>query len=232
MSTKHIVHVVTNESHYADPNEATGLWLGELSEAYHEFEARGYKQTLVSPKGGKVPLEPRSLGWMVLDKTAKAWQADPAKMALLENTKAPADIDPTTVDAIYYTGGHAVMYDFTDSEPLHKLTADIWANGGVVSSVCHGYCGLLNIKLADGSYLIAGKNLTGFSWNEEIIAGVSSKVPYNAEELARKNGGLYSKNWIPFTSRAVVDGKLVTGQNPQSAAATAKKVIQVLEGSA
>ncbi|WOO80606.1 Glyoxalase 3 [Vanrija pseudolonga] len=233
MSTKHIVHVVSNVSHYGAPNEGTptGLWLGELSEAYHEFAAKGYKQTLVSPAGGKVPIEPNSLGPMGLEATSKAWLEDPIKMALLENTKAPADINAADVDAIYFTGGHAVMYDFTDSEPVHKLTADIWARGGVVSSVCHGYCGLLKAKLADGSLLIAGKKITGFSWEEEILAGVEKKVPYDAEALAKKNGAQYEKA-AAFTSHAVVDGKLVTGQNPQSATATAQKVIEVLEGSA
>lgn len=226
---KRILHVVTNESHYKDPNEPTGLWLSELTHAWHVFEAKGYEQKLVSPKGGKVPLEPRALKWPNLDATGKAWLADESKMALLENTPSPDQIDPSQFDAIYFTGGHAVMFDFTDAEPLQKLTATFWEQGKVVSSVCHGYCGLLNVKLSDGSNLLQGRRMTGFSWFEEGLAGVAKKVPYNAEQAAKDRGALYEKGWLPFTSKAVVDGRLVTGQNPQSAKETAEKVVQVLE---
>lgn len=234
MPPKHILHVVTNDSHYAGEHEnhPTGLWLSELTHAWHIFEAKGYTQSLVSPKGGSVPLEPRSLKFPNIDSTAKAWLADPVKMALLDKTPSPDEIDPKTIDAIYFTGGHAVMFDFTDSQALQKLTAAIWENGGVVSSVCHGYCGLLNVKLDSGKYLISGRNVTGFSWCEEEIAGVAKLVPYNAEEMAKERGANYTKNLLPFTSKAVVDGRLVTGQNPQSAKETAQKVVQVLEAAA
>ncbi|GMK56038.1 hypothetical protein CspeluHIS016_0210940 [Cutaneotrichosporon spelunceum] len=227
--TKHIVHIVTNTAHYADASHATGLWLSELTHAWHEFAEKGYTQTLVSPKGGAVPLEPRSLKWPNLDSSARKWLDDPASMTLLQTTKTPGDVDPATVDALYFTGGHAVMYDFSDPD-LAQLTRAVWEAGGVVASVCHGYCGLLDVTLADGSYLIAGRRMTGFSWCEEELAGVAKLVPYNAEERAKERGGKYEKNLVPFTSRAVVDGRLVTGQNPQSARATAVKVIEVLEG--
>lgn len=150
-----ILHVVTNVSHYAQADHPTGLWLSELTHAWEVFEAAGFEQTLVSPAGGAVPLEPRSLTFPNADKTAKAWQADPTRMALLADTLGPDDIDAAEFDAIYFTGGHAVMYDFTDSVGLHRITREIWERGGVVASVCHGYCGLLNTTLSDGSYLTA-----------------------------------------------------------------------------
>lgn len=222
--TKRILNVVTNVAHYEDPDHPTGLWLSELTHAWHVFDERGFEQTLVSPAGGKVPLEPRALKFPNFDKTAKAWRGDSAKMALLENTRSPDEIDSADYDAIFFTGGHAVMYDFPHSDGLQRITREIYERGDIVASVCHGYCGLLNTKLSDGSYLIAGKKMTGFAWQEEVLARVSKLVPYNAEDRAKQRGALYEKAKIPFISYTVVDGNLVTGQNPGSAEDTAKKV--------
>jgi putative intracellular protease/amidase len=227
--TKRILNVVTNVSHYEDPSKPTGLWLSELTHAYHVFADAGYAQTLVSPKGGKSPLEPRSLKFPNYDKSAKAWRKNDRKMLLLHRTFSPADIDSADFDAIYFTGGHAVMFDFPDSEGLQRITREIFERGGVVSSVCHGYCGLLNTKLSNGELLVAGRKLTGFAWSEEVLARVDKLVPYNAEAEMKKRGARYGKGVIPFASHVVVDGRLVTGQNPGSAKATAKKVVAVLQ---
>lgn len=226
--SKRIVHVVSNVSHYADPSQPTGLWLSELTHAWDIFAVKGYEQRIVSPRGGLSPLEPRALKWPLLDASAKAWLADETRMALLQSTAQPADVDPATVDAIYFTGGHAVMWDFPDSEDLQLLTRAVWEQGRIVSAVCHGYCGLLNVGLSDGSLLVAGRAVTGFSWTEEVLAGVASKMPYNAEAEMRARGALYEKALIPFVSNVVVDGRLVTGQNPFSAKATAEKVASLL----
>lgn len=227
---KRILNVVTNVSHYEDPSEPTGLWLSELTHAYHVFAEAGYEQTIVSPNGGASPLEPRSLKFPYYDRSAKAWRANDRKMMLLHRTASPADIDPADFDAIYFTGGHAVMFDFPDNEGLQRITRAIFEHGGVVSSVCHGYCGLLNTRLSDGELLVAGRKLTGFAWSEEVLARVNKLVPYNAEAEMKKRGARYGKGLIPFASHVVVDGRLVTGQNPGSAKATAKKVVEVLEG--
>ena len=226
--TTRILNVVTNVGHFDDPAHPTGLWLSELTHAWHVFDEHGFEQTLVSPKGGVSPLEPRSLKFPNYDKTAKAWRADPAKMALLENTASPDEIDSVDYDAIYFTGGHAVMYDFPDSERLQTITRVIYERGDIVASVCHGYCGLLNARLSDGTYLIAGRKLTGFAWQEEVLARVDKLVPFNAEEQARDRGALYEKAKLPFVSYAVIDGNLVTGQNPGSAKETATKVANLL----
>ncbi|MDI1482876.1 hypothetical protein [Polyangium sp. y55x31] len=141
--TKRILHVVSNVDHYDGRSTPTGLWLSELTHAYDVFAARGYEQRLVSPKGGRIPLEPRSLAWPFLGASAKARLADP-------------------------------------------------------------------------------------TWCEEVLAGVATKVPYNAEAEMRARGARYEKNIVPFLSKVVVDGKLVTGQNPQSAKATARSVVSLL----
>lgn len=226
---KRIIHVVTNVAHYEDPDEPTGLWLSELTHAYDLFEARGYDQVIVSPKGGPSPLEPRALKWPLLDASAKAWMDNPDRMGLLARSKRPDDIDPSQFDAIYFTGGHAVMWDFPDDAGLQALTRAVWDQGGVVSSVCHGYCGLLNVTLSDGTRLVEGKTVTGFAWSEEVLAGVARKVPYNAEAEMKQRGAHYRKAFLPFLPYAVADGRLITGQNPFSAKATAKKIIATLD---
>ncbi|KAJ9298198.1 hypothetical protein DTO271G3_3803 [Paecilomyces variotii] len=226
--TKRILIVVTNVGHYDNPSHQTGLWLSELTHAWHVFEEHGFEQTIISPAGGPSPLEPRSLKFPNYDKTAKAWRADPARMALLNNTARPDDINSADFDAIYFTGGHGVMYDFPDSEGLQRITREIFERGGIVSSVCHGYCGLLNTKRSDGSYLVAGHKMTGFAWREEVLARVDKIVPYNVEEEAKKRGAHYEKAKLPFVSYTVVDGNLITGQNPASATETAKKVVAAL----
>lgn len=228
--TKRILIVVTNVDHYdVDPSHPTGLWLSELTHAYDIFEAHGYQRTIVSPSGGVSPLEPRSLKRPNYDKSAKAWHENPERMALLDHTASPDEIDSADFDAIYFTGGHAVMFDFPGSTGLQRITREIFERGGVVGAVCHGYCGLVDTQLSDGSYLVAGRDLTGFSWREEILARVDKLVPYNIEQRMKDRGANYSKALLPFVSNAVVDGNLVTGQNPGSAKETATKVAELLE---
>lgn len=227
--SRRILHVATNISHFDNPAHPTGLWLSELTHAWDVFAAKGYEQRIVSPKGGKVPLDPRALKWPMRDASSRAWLADPAKMALLSSTPCPADINPQDYDAIYFSGGHGVMWDFPDNEDLQAITRAVWEKGGIVSAVCHGYCGLLNTRLADGSFLVSGCKITGFSWAEERLAGVSGEIPYNAESEMKERGALYEKALLPFMSHVVADGRLVTGQNPFSARATAKKILSLLE---
>ena len=223
-----VLNVVTNVGQYVGTDHPTGLWLSELTHAWEVFEARGFEQTLVSPAGGAVPIEPRSLRFPSYDRSAKAWHGDPARMALLEATASPDEIDAADFDAIYFTGGHGVMFDFPDSEGLQRITREIFERGAVVGAVCHGYCGLLNTRLSDGGYLVAGRRLTGFAWQEEVLARVDKLVPYNAEQVVKERGARYEKARLPFVSYAVTDGNLVTGQNPGSAKETAEAVAALL----
>lgn len=225
---KRILHVVTNVAHYVDPSHPTGLWLSELTHAWHIFAGKGFQQQIVSPRGGATPLEPRSLRWPLADASVKTWLTERTCVELLSTTAKPDDIDPADFDAIYFTGGHAVMWDFPDAAGLQRIARGIYEHGGVVSSVCHGYCGLLNAKLSDDTLLVTGRRVTGFSWREEILAGVARMVPYNAEDEMKRRGARYEKALLPFVPKAVVDGRLVTGQNPASAKVTAECVAALL----
>ncbi|MCL8026000.1 type 1 glutamine amidotransferase domain-containing protein [Nocardioides bruguierae] len=223
-----VLHVVTNVAHYDDPGRPTGLWLTELTHAWEVFERAGVEQRIASPAGGPVPLEPRSLGPGNLDRGGRTWLADPARMALLQDTVGVRDVDPGSLSAVYLTGGHGVMYDFRGSTALQDLVRGVHTSGGVVSSVCHGYCGLLDVTLDDGAHLIADRRMTGFAWAEERLARVDRHVPYNAEQVARARDARYVKGRLPFAPHVVVDGRLVTGQNPASARRTAQAVAGLL----
>lgn len=226
--SRRILHVVTNVGHYDDVLHPTGLWLSEFTHAYDAFAAQGYTQAVVSPLGGAVPIEPRSLKWPYFDKSAREGKANPLFQSLLANSHRPEEINSADYDVIYFAGGHGVMWDFPDSVGLQNITREIFERGGVVAAVCHGYCGLLNTKLSNGNLLVEGRHITGYAWIEEVLAGVAKEVPYNVEEEMRKRGALYEKSFFPFVSNVVIDGRLVTGQNPASAKAVADAVVRLL----
>ena len=225
MPTNRILIIVTNVGEYETVGFRTGLWLGEMTHFWDVAEKAGYQMDIASPSGGYVPIDPESLAASVLKDgdTHKRYE-DRTYMNRLLDTMKVSDSDPAAYDAIYMTGGHGVCFDFPKSEPLAKLTATMFESGKVVSAVCHGPAGLHEVKLSSGDYLIAGKNVTGFSWNEEVKAGREQAVPYNLEEELQKRGAKYGKAWMAFSSHVVEDGLLITGQNPQSSASIARAV--------
>ncbi len=228
--TNRILIIVTNVSEYEKVGFRTGLWLGELTHFWDVAEKAGFQMDIASPNGGYVPLDPESLAHAVLKEggTDKRYE-DRTFMNRLVNTMRAADVDPVGYDAIYFTGGHGVVFDFPKTTELAKLTARFYESGKVVSAVCHGPAGLLEVKLSQGEYLINGKNVTGFSWNEEVKAGRDQAVPYNLEEELQKRGAKYSKAWMAFSSHVVEDGLLITGQNPGSAQGVGEAVVKKLQ---
>ncbi|WP_086480370.1 type 1 glutamine amidotransferase domain-containing protein [Oceanospirillum sanctuarii] len=226
---KKILIVLTNHSEYPNRNDATGLWLTELTHFLEKAEQAGFETTFTSPLGGNVPLDERSLGWLYMDRSARSYLNDEIFQARLNNTPAADEVDPTEFDAIYFTGGHGVMWDFRDNPPLKNVAETIYRNGGVVSAVCHGVAGLINLEDATGNPLIQNRNLTGFSNREELLSGLKDDVPFLLEDELNKKGARYQSSWIPFIPHAITDGRLVTGQNPSSAKAVADRVIALLK---
>lgn len=224
---KKILIVVTSVERYPEMPRATGLWLGEAVHFVEKVEAAGFAVDFVSPRGGNTPIDPASLGDMALPIDWKFY-ANKSFMNRLGATLTPDQVNPSEYAAIYYAGGHGVMWDFPNDPPLQAISRRIYESGGVVSSVCHGAAGLLNIQLSDGKNLIAGKEVTGFSNDEERLAKLDTHVPFLTEDEMVKRGARYRKAEKPFVSFAVVDERLVTGQNPQSGAAVAEKVLDVL----
>lgn len=223
-----VLVVMTNHSEYPTRDDSTGLWLTELTHFYQVFHDAGIEMDFVSPKGGKVPLDERSLGWIYSDEAAHNLLKTSDFSAKLDNTLAAADVKAEGYDVIFYTGGHGTMWDFRGNADLKRLGEGIYQNGGIVSSVCHGAAGLLDLQNADGTALIANKKVTGFSNFEELLSGVKSQVPFYLQSEMEEDGAAYSKALLPFTSYVVTDGRLVTGQNPNSSKEVAQEVLAAL----
>ena len=227
--SKKVLVVLTNTARYPSLKRATGLWLGEAVHFVAVIEKAGYKVDYVSPAGGYVPIDPHSLS-MAPDLDWQ-WYDDKAFMNRLGATLAPDQVKAQDYHAIYFTGGHGVIWDFPDNAALQALARDIYEAGGVVSSVCHGAVGLLNIKLSDGALLVAGKRVTGFSNTEEKLAQLDQHVPFLTETELVRRGAHYEKApepWLPF---AIADQRLITGQNPGSSAETAALLVKHLGAS-
>lgn len=234
MPTKKILAIVTNIGEYEKVGYRTGLWLGELTHFWDVATKAGFQVDIASPSGGYVPIDPESLmiqgigHALGMPGNVHKHYEDRAFMDRLLDTTKVGDADPAAYDAIYMTGGHGVCFDFPKSEALATVTAKFFEAGKIVSAVCHGVAGLLEVKLSTGEHLISGKKLTGFSWKEEELAKREKAVPYNLEEELKKRGANYSKSSIPFKSFVVEDGLLITGQNPASAEGVGEAVVKRL----
>ena len=149
-------------------------------------------------------------------------------MNRLGTTLKASEVKPDEYVAIYYTGGHGVIWDFPENEELQAISRKIYEKGGFVSSVCHGAVGLLNIKLSNGSVLVKGKKVTGFSNEEEKLAELDKFVPFLTESELVSRGAMYMKADKPWTPFAIEDTRLITGQNPASGGAVADLLIAAL----
>lgn len=224
--SKKVLVVLTSHEKFPNINRPTGLWLGEAVHFVQKMEAAGYQIDFVSPRGGYTPIDPASLA--MAEDIDWEWYQNKDFMNRLGTTLKPEDVDPDEYEVIYYAGGHGDKWDFPDNERLQQISRRIYESGGIVSSVCHGACGLLNIKLSDGKNLIAGKEVTGFSDAEEKMIELDDKVPFSTEDELVKRGASYRKAEEPFTPFAVISERVVTGQNPQSGGAVAEKVLELL----
>ncbi|WP_278929911.1 type 1 glutamine amidotransferase domain-containing protein [Pseudomonas qingdaonensis] len=230
--SKKVLVVLTNTARYPSLKRATGLWLGEAVHFVAVIEKAGYKVDYVSPAGGYVPIDPHSLS-MAPDLDWQ-WYDDKAFMNRLGVTLAPDQVKAQDYHAIYFTGGHGVIWDFPDNTALQGLARQIFEAGGVVASVCHGAVGLLNIKLSDNTLLLKDREVTGFSNVEEQLVELDKVVPFLTENELAARGGLYSKAedpWQEYVVRDQREGRLITGQNPASSAAVARQVLAVLAAS-
>lgn len=218
-----IAIVLTSHGELGDTGRTTGFYLPEAAHPYAVFTQAGYAVDFVSPQGGEPPMD----GVDRADPVQQAFLESAEAMAKIRATLRPEDVDPADYDVIFYAGGHGTMWDFPDDARLAMIAATIYENGGVVAAVCHGPAGLVNIMLGDGTYLVAGKTVSAFTNEEEAAVGLSEVVPFLLETTLRERGAQITK--APnFAAHTAVDGRLVTGQNPASAAPVAEQVLHVL----
>lgn len=224
--SKKILVVLTNTAKYPELNRATGLWLGEAVHFVDVVQKAGYSVDYVSPDGGYVPIDPHSL--QMAPELDWQWYDDKSFMNRLGTTLPPGKVKAEDYSVIYYTGGHGVMYDFPDNQPLQELARRVYENKGIVAAVCHGVVGLLNIKLSDNSLLLKDRKVTGFSNTEEKLVELDKVVPFLTENEMGARGGIYSKHDDPWAAFVVADERVITGQNPNSTQLLAKKVLEQL----
>ncbi|QHX36949.1 type 1 glutamine amidotransferase domain-containing protein [Spiroplasma sp. BIUS-1] len=210
---KKILLVLTNTSTYGEDSEKTGLWLGEATEFVLALRDQ-FEFDYVSPNGGVVPIDPRSLKYAKKN-DIELMNDEEFKNKALTNSLKPSQVNAKDYFAIYYTGGHGVMWDFPNNTELQKIAIKIYQNNGYVASVCHGIAGLLNIKDEQDVYLINSKRVTGFTNTEEIISAKKKKVPFINKSEVKKRGGIFKSKRF-FKPFALIDSRIITGQNPFS----------------
>ncbi|GGN13860.1 glutamine amidotransferase [Dyadobacter beijingensis] len=219
---KKILFLVTSAGLIGPKNRKTGSLLTELAHPYETFKKQGYDIDIYSVKGGEAPIDMVELE----DPVNQAFLNDEG-LVKMKNTKSIDSLSIDGYDAVFVPGGLGPVVDMTDNPPVQQILASFYESGKVVSAVCHGPVSLGNVKLKDGSYLVKGKNVTGFSALEEKNYA-SEDVSFELEDLLKDHGANYS-SVEPWQPHSITDGRLVTGQNPASAQGVAEKVIAILE---
>lgn len=222
-----VLFVLTSHDQLGDTGEKTGFWLEEFASPYYRLKDAGVDITLASPRGGQPPLDPKSHEPDAQTEDTERFEKDQEARNQLANTVRLSDVNASDYDAVFYPGGHGPLWDLHKDEHSIKLIEDFIKAGKPVAAVCHAPAVLLNVKDASGESLVKGKKVTGFSNSEESAVGLSKVVPYLLEDQLVEKGGIYEKvdDW---NSLAVVDGQLITGQNPASSAAVADELIKAL----
>lgn len=220
---KKILFVVTNHENLGNTGEKTGFYLSELTHPWEILKNAGYEIDFVSPNGGKAPIDGLDLN----DPVNKMFM-DSSDLQKINDTLSPEKINPKEYTAIHYVGGHGTMWDFPDNYQIQKIASEIYENGGVVSAVCHGPAGLVNLKLSNGDYLVTGKKVNSFTNEEEIAKKLDKVVPFMLETKLRERGALFEKSDL-WQEHVTIDGRLVTGQNPASAKRLGEEILKIIK---
>ena len=230
-----VLMVVANPSVATTVGWPVGFWAAELTHPYYEFSEAGYEVTIASPAGGKVELDqlsdPRDPSkWSSEDLISMGFLNTPELVDLLAGTPKLADENLDCYDALVVAGGLSPMFTYRDNEDLHRAIVDCYEAEKLVAVYCHGVSALIDARLSDGSYLISGKTMTGFSNAEEDYSDdyVGQQVmPWRIEDAARERGANYIQGGL-FKPFVVRDGRLITGQQQYSGRRVAQLVINTL----
>jgi len=221
---KPVLMVLTSHGQMGDTGKPTGFFLGELTHPLEVFEKAGVPVELASIKGGEPPVDGLDLDDEV---NARYWN-NPEFRAKLAATRKLSEVNPRDYAGVYFSGGHGTMWDFPDDESVQKAAREIYEAGAPVGAVCHGPAALVNVKLSDGSYLVDGKEVSAFTNSEEEKVGLTEVVPFLLATKLEERGAKH-RAAPDFEKQVVASGRLVTGQNPASAAGVAQKMVEMLE---
>jgi putative intracellular protease/amidase len=224
--TDKILFVVSNQKTYGSSSIKTSNHFGEIVYAYDVLIKAGYEVDFVSPNGGSV-----TFGYLNKSNSIQRKYLDDAKLlSKLKSTLAPKEVEASSYKALYYVGGGAAMFGVPENKNIQKIAITIYEkNRGVVSAVCHGSAGIVNLKTSNGEYIYKGKNVNGYPDKfERLGAAYYKEFPFSIEQVLIKNGGKFSYSQKNRDQYYQVDGRLVTGQDPSSAKIVAQKIIEIL----
>ena len=213
--------MVVTSSGNINGEPTTGVWFSEFAEPFTVFREAGLDLTVASPRAGAAPIDPR--GYPDADVIADARDA----LARLNATRPLGAMQASDFDAVFFPGGHGPMFDLATDATAKKLIAAFWAAGKPVAAVCHGPAALLDVALDDGSTLLKGRRVTGFTHGEDAADALFSFMPFSLEERMTDEGAHFVER-PPHSVHTETDGHLVTGQNPASGKATAEALLAVL----
>lgn len=223
-----ILIISTSNDEMGSSGKKTGLWLEEFAAPYYVFKDAGVEIKLVSPKGGQPPLDPNGDAPAAQTEATRRFKADPAALAELAHTAKLSDVAIADYDAVFYPGGHGLLWDLADNPASIAVIEAMAAAEKPIAVVCHSPAVLHHVKAPDGTLLVKNKHVTGFSNSEEAAVGLTTVVPFLLEDMLGANGGIYSKgeDWKPHV---VIDGRLISGQNPASSEQVAKALLKILK---
>lgn len=220
-----ILMVLTSHDQLGTTGLKTGFWLEEFAAPYYVFKDSNAEITIASPKGGQPPLDPKSDEPDFQTDATRRFKEDAVAQAALANSLELSDVSPDDYDAVFYPGGHGPLWDLAEDRNSISLIEVMYAAGKTVAAVCHAPAVFRHTEGPDGSPLVEGKSVTGFSNSEEAAVELTDIVPFLLEDDLQKMGANYSKSsdWHPYV---VTDGNLITGQNPASSEAVAQAVLE------
>ena len=221
-----ILMVLTSHDRLGDTGRKTGFWLEEFAAPYFVFTDAGIELTLASPKGGQPPIDPKSDMPDNQTPAMARYKQNSAAQKAFSSTAKLADMKADGFDTVFYPGGHGPMWDLAESTDSVDLIESFYNSGKPIAFVCHAP-GVLRHVTYNGAPLVKGKHVTGFTDGEEAEVGLTHVVPFLVEDELLRLGATFEKlaNWQPFH---VVDGRLITGQNPASSTVTAQALVKLL----
>jgi putative intracellular protease/amidase len=228
MKSTKVLFIATSHAKVADSNDETGVWLEELAAPYYIFKEAGADITLASPAGGRVPLDPKSQSIILATFTTKRFLKDEEAMNFLSNSMPLEKVKDGDFDIIFLPGGNGLIWDLADSRKVRQLLEVFYSNNKPIGATSQGVACLLPLKNDKGEALIKGKQITGIRNSEENLSGLKDKAPFLLETKLLSLGALYSKG-EDYISHVVVDGRIITGQNPASSKGVAQKIIELVK---
>jgi putative intracellular protease/amidase len=224
--TMKILMVLTSHDILGKTGRKTGFWLEEFAAPYFVFRDAGVHLTLASPKGGQPPVDPKSDMPKNQTEPMARFKQDAAAQKALAQTIKLGDAKAADYDTVFYVGGHGPMWDLAESSDSIALIESFYNSGKPVALVCHSP-GVLRHVTYNGEPFVKGKRVTGFTNGEEADVELTTVVPFLVEDELMRLGAIFEKvaNWHPFS---VIDGRLVTGQNPASSTSAAYALLSVL----